>query len=269
QSVASVLMPVATLRLPVALMRLRDDRTVKSILAVGLIFSGFIALIGASTVYLGSNLLGLNSVVGTTGGLFWIFAMAWSTAVFSFFSQVALRTHEYRAVGIRHVTQHGTSGSSQILFGLISSTAHVGLSAGRVLGLLTSCLPLVRSSFVYWRAPGWTRATTLFRDYWQYPLLFTPSALLNVLGAQMPLLLVASAYASDVVGQLGMAQRIALIPTALIGAAVSQVFASEMAAKLRIGAKGLRRQFLSFAWRLGILAILVGAGLILLGPWAI
>lgn len=269
QSVTAILAPLATLRLPITLLQPRDNRTVKTILFAGLLQSGLIALIASIAIYLGANFFSLDSVGGTVGGSFWIFAMTWATSAFAFLSQAALRVHEYRAVALRHITQQGTSGSSQILFGLISSLTHVGLSAGRVLGLVASCVPLMRSSLVYWRTKGWTKPSTLWRDYWQYPVLFTPSALLNVLGTQLPLLLIAGAYASDIVGQLGMAQRIALIPSALIGTAVSQVFASEMAAKLRAGGSGVRRQFLSFATKLSFLAVLVGVVLVFLGPWAI
>lgn len=69
---------------------------------------------------------------------------------------------------------------------------------------------------------GW--AATRFR---RFPLISTWSSLLQSAGLQLPVLLLASAYGSQMIGAFGLAQRIVTIPMTLIGDSVGNVYFGE------------------------------------------
>jgi O-antigen/teichoic acid export membrane protein len=74
-----------------------------------------------------------------------------------------------------------------------------------------------------------------------------PSALLNVVGSQIPLLLVALLYGPDDAGNLAQAIMLGALPAALIGSAISTVFLAELATRVRDGEPYQRRRYLKLS----------------------
>lgn len=268
QAVASVLVPIATLRLQFALLLPDSEGEVKTLLKISLSAVTVLAVFLGAGATVVARLVDTDTVLATWEGGFWAGAMIWATGLFAVLSQVALRDHNYSSVALRQVTQHGSTGVIQIGWGLAMNNTYVGLTLGRMLGLVLSCIPLLKGVRSYWAASGGSSTTLVLRRYWRYPAILMPSAVLNVLGSQLPILLVASVFSSHVAGQLGMGNRIALIPATLLGLAISQVFAAEAAATLRSGGRGILKSFVSLAGKLSLVAVLVAAGLYFLAPWA-
>ncbi len=65
---------------------------------------------------------------------------------------------------------------------------------------------------------------TLFKNR-MYPLYSTPEALINVAGAQVPILLIASSSGSEA-GYLWLSMQLVMIPMSLVGSSISQVYLS-------------------------------------------
>lgn len=268
QTMASVLVPVATLRLQFALLLPDHDGEVKTLLRTSIAAVTVLAVVTGVGTTIVARLIGNETILAVWEGGFWVAAMTWATGLFALLSQMALRDHNYSSVAIRQITQHGSTGVVQISWGWALSNSYIGLAFGRFVGLLLSCLPLLKGVKRYWGVSGGDTATAVLRRYWRYPVVLMPSAVLNVLGSQLPILLVASVFSSHVAGQLGMGNRIALIPATLLGLAISQVFAAEAAATLRAGGQGILDSFISLAVKLSLVAVVVALGLYFLAPWA-
>jgi O-antigen/teichoic acid export membrane protein len=99
--------------------------------------------------------------------------------------------------------------------------------------------------------------------------MLAPSALLNAIGLQAPLLLVAYLYGPTVAGWLGMTQRVLALPATLLGAAIAQVFLAEFASRVRENAALARRLFHQTSRRLTIVAAVTSIVLALFGPWMV
>lgn len=148
-----------------------------------------------------------------------------------------------------------------------------GLAIGRTLGVAS----LVRESGLFARDRVHDKATMkgTLKRYWRFPLVFMPSALSNVLGAQLSILIVARAYGAESAGNLAQAVTFGAMPTALVGTAASSVVLAEMASRLRAGELDQRARYLKASKALlplgvGWFLVLVVAGRpllpIVLGP---
>ena len=105
------------------------------------------------------------------------------------------------------------------------------------------------------------------------PRFLLPTALLDVITLQLPVLVIAARFGNDPAGQFSMAWRILGLPAALVGVAVAQVFFRTAAADLHYGVEYLRRRFLLVTFLLAAGAVLPVLGVALAGAalfgWAL
>lgn len=159
----------------------------------------------------------------------------------------AIRARRFTAIAGAQVVQSAGLMGGQISLGAIGA-GPAGLVIGDVSARAISALSLSRAA---WRersldVSGISRAGIgeAARRFRRFPILSTPSALLNTLGLQAPSLLVVGLYGAGVGGQLFLAQRIAAIPVTLLARSVGQVYVSEAARLAREDPSLLRGLFL-------------------------
>ncbi|MDO9397237.1 MAG: oligosaccharide flippase family protein, partial [Herbiconiux sp.] len=197
----------------------------------------------------------------------WVAALVFLTATFTALTQAALRERKYGLVAKRAPIQSIGTAAGQVALGFLTPTP-VGLLGGLVAGRFAGFLPLVRQSRTLIAQTG-TPARAALREYWRLPTILAPSALLNSLGSQIPLLFVAAFFGSHAAGEFGMAQRLVYIPVTLVGAAVAQVFAAELAKHVREGGSGGVGVYWRTSMHLSLLAVPTSLAVALLGPWAL
>jgi O-antigen/teichoic acid export membrane protein len=151
-------------------------------------------------------------------------------------NQLAIRHLRYGAIGRRNVFQSAGMTVTQIALGL----AHLrpggmvfGLAAGQLLGAtsLTIGSRLRGADAKEGRTPS--RAREVARRYRRFPLLLAPSGLLNILGTQLPVVLLAYFYGTAVAGWMGLTQRVLAVPVTLVGTAMAQVYLAQLARSKR------------------------------------
>lgn len=137
----------------------------------------------------------------------------------------------YRDLGIIRIVQAGAITLAQILAGLLYATAH-GLALAHLCGaavgalLASQRLPLVNRSTAR-VAPS---ALDFLRRQKRFPILALPADSVNTAAAQLPLVIVAYRFGSDVAGLLALTLRIVGAPIGLLGASVLDVFRRRSAA---------------------------------------
>jgi len=97
------------------------------------------------------------------------------------------------------------------------------------------------------------------RKHRSAPKFLLPAALLDVVTQQLPLLLIVALFDANLAGQFSMAWRVMALPTAVVGAAVGQVFYQRFAALWPDAAAGRRLVIRSWThlFALGLLPSLV------------
>lgn len=82
---------------------------------------------------------------------------------------------------------------------------------------------------------GWRESAGALIRMWQYPVISTPMALLNVLALALPLLAIATAYGARSAGDYAQVQRLLGAPLILVATAGGQTFIKHAGDRLRAG----------------------------------
>ncbi|MBQ0901396.1 lipopolysaccharide biosynthesis protein [Micromonospora sp. U21] len=194
-----------------------------------------------------------------------------ATGVVLLLNQLAIRHRRYGSIGRRNFFQSATTAAMQLTLGG-AALRPGGLVLGLGMGQAMAALVLMRGAGF---SGGQARAgrerrhlREVARRYRGFPLLLTPSGLLNVLGTQLPVLLIAYWYGGSVAGWLGLTQRVIAIPAALVASAVAQVYLAEVSRAARQQPGRCRSIFVAASRKLALFAGLTAVVLWVAAPAA-
>jgi len=196
----------------------------------------------------------------------WVPFLVLLTAWFVVLSEATLRQRAYSAIATRTLAQNVGTVGGQLILATVTRTA-AGLLTGQLFGRLFGIVALARKNQGLLRRSGRGGYRQTLRANWRFPLVFAPTAVLNTLGLQLPLILVGAWFGIQSAGYLGVAQRVTALPAALIGIAVGQVFCGELTARLRANERNNRRLYLKVSARLGIFGAAIAVALLILPPY--
>jgi O-antigen/teichoic acid export membrane protein len=147
-------------------------------------------------------------------------------------SNWAVRTRAFSAIATMQLTQAVALVTVQLglgIAGLGASGLLVGDVAGRVSGSGRLARVAWRANAAAFRRISRAGIAAAARRYRRFPLLSSPSALLNTLGLQLPLLTMVAFYGAQAGGHFALADRVCSIPLTLVAGAVGQVYLGEAA----------------------------------------
>ncbi|GIJ33481.1 Membrane protein involved in the export of O-antigen and teichoic acid [Micromonospora sediminimaris] len=257
-TLATTLGAVASGRFELAVPLPERDQEAHDLVAVGLLAALGTALAGTAVLMVARG--EIAALFNQPALSSWLWLTPWTAAAIAavqVLNQLAIRYQRYPAIGRRNFFQAGATLLTQIgagLMGLRVGGLALGLGVGQTVGAL-SLLPGMR------RRSGDGKPETRHRSLWRtalkhrrFPLLLAPSGLLNVLGLQLPVLLIAYYYGSAVAGWFGFTQRVLAIPVGLLGLAVAQVYLAELSRAARTGGGQAAALFLQVSRQLGMVA---------------
>lgn len=265
-----LLLPVMTLRYPMAMPLPRSDRMALNLLALSLLALGVttllliaaLALWGAAALHWASAdrlaPWGPVLVLGVFGGALAETLNGWVT-----------RKRDYRLMARRQVMATVGAESTKILAGLVGFRPG-GLLAGQLLHQWGGVLGVTRA---YWhdfrRLPGQVSRRQmgfLMRYYWSYPVQRLPSQFLLAFAMQAPMLYTARIYGPEISGQLALALGMLALPVTLIAQNLGRAFYAEAAKIGRNRPAEVLDLTKKVQVRLFLAGILPAAGLIVAGP---
>ncbi|MEU8312252.1 MULTISPECIES: oligosaccharide flippase family protein [unclassified Micromonospora] len=180
-------------------------------------------------------------------------------------NQFAVRHRRYGMIGRRNLFQAVGVVATQLVAG-VAGLRSGGLALGFGFGQVVAAGVLLGGARR--RGVRFRGLAAVARRYRRFPVLMAPSGLLNILGTQLPVLLIASWYGSTVAGWLGLTQRVIAMPIALVSSAVAQVYLAEIARAARERAVDGRRIFLGATRRLAMIAVPGAVAVVLAAPSA-
>ncbi|MGW9156984.1 lipopolysaccharide biosynthesis protein [Microbacterium sp. NPDC055665] len=265
-AIASAIGPAAALKFDSAILLPQEDKDARGVLGLSLTSTLFVsALAGLAALVFGPIMFADAWAMVPLAPL-WIFGLVLTTGLFTSLVQAALRAKSYGLVGWRSTIQSVGITVGQLGFGFLSPSA-TGLLGGALLGRLLGFGALYRGLKPLLTERGGATQQVLFRRYWRSPAILAPSALLNALGSQLPLVIVAAWFGTAEAGQLGMAQRLVFLPAALLGAALAQVFGAEIADRLRNRTGSSRGLYLKATLRISAVAVPMCIAILVASPW--
>ena len=191
---------------------------------------------------------------------------AWLYSLYLTLNQLAIRHQRYGLVGMRNLANGGGTALAQSGFGVMG-LGIAGLVVGYLIGLMLGVVTMLGGGRRQASAArSGARFSTLLARYRHFPIYMGPSALINVAGLQLPVLLVATLYSSTEAGYVGMTFRILAVPITLIGTAIAQVYLGEVARGIRGAEDQTHRLFRKVSWALCGASVVTGVVILLFGP---
>lgn len=266
-ALAGVAASVATLRLDGAAMLPSETRQVRALVWLSLGSAVMISLLFSLSLHVlaGWEAFGLHQYPLLS---VWVGCFTLSSALFGLFSQLSLRKRQYGLVARRSFLRSFVSAIGQITLGSATKLTG-GLLIGGLAGQLAGIASMVRSTREFTSLPRRHELIPALRQYWRFPAVFAPSALLNTFGLQAPLIFITAYFGVAAGGQLGIAERVVAIPVTLVGTAVGQVIEAEVAKHTREGGSGLGRIYLRFSLLLSAVGACVALCGMALGAYAV
>ena len=265
-----IISTISALRYELAIPLPREDMDAHSLAALGLWCILLTTGLGLLSVWVfGYRLANAFGEVKLMPWLWFVPAISATIAVFAVLNQIAIRQQRYGAIGRRNLLQQLSTVVTQLLGG-ITSSGPGGLILGIGLGQGAGAVSLVWGSGLRSAlAREGHRAKNLRRTairYRRFPLILAPSGLLNVLGLQLPVILIAFWYGSEVAGWLGLTQRVLALPMTLLGISIAQVYLGTLS---RAGGTAERSHslFIAVSQRLGLVSMVSALPALLFGPF--
>lgn len=201
-----------------------SDEVGVNVLALTLLITVATSTIAAGAVLIWQGGLVTWLKVPIASGLVWFLGPTLLGAnVYQALSFWATRKGQFGKVARTKVLQGGGQDAIQVAGGL-AATGAAGLLAGYAAGQMLGIGGLLRPPRPPWHAVSWRRIRESAREYRSFPLYSSWAGLINVLGLQLPALLMAHLFGADEVGFFGLSLRALALPAVLLGQACAQVF---------------------------------------------
>ena len=258
-AVSAFLASFASMRLELAIPLPHDEFDSRNLLWICIgsaLFTGLLVAVGLSIYPDAPKSLWPDADLGA-----WVYPTAIMTvliAVNSALVQMTIRLRRYSVIGRLSLLQSGTTVSSQLVLSSAAVAPQGGLVWGAIIGRSVGLSMLVRTIRLdVVEVPRPAVVVRLLRQYWRFPVIFAPTAGINVLGLQLTMLIFPSRYGVAAAGMYALATRVAAIPGSLVGGAAQQVYVGELART----ASGRPAEALFLRWSRVLAAVGLCAGL--------
>ncbi|MGC7405629.1 lipopolysaccharide biosynthesis protein [Pandoraea pneumonica] len=225
-----------------------------------------LATLLSAVVAVAASALDATGLVTIPFSVAWLVCALWLGATYTLTQQWSARIANYRYYARSQVLGTVFNVGIGLLCGwLWGGTANfliLGFTAGLAVSLLYMCW-----EFGVWKLPRTPlKGKSMIRQaaaYRQFPLLVLPTALLTTIGTSSIPLILSANYSLGEVGAFAVANRLLLVPAALIGGALTEAFRAEFVSRVRerksagdLYGKTLRVLVLVAAPAFGLLALL-------------
>ena len=217
---------IATGRLEMAVLIARKDSDALRLAFISFIISGIFSILVLAVIALRGQQIAAN--LGQPAIADWLYIVPFSIFLFSVYKVLLHwlnRKKHYGVMSRMRVTQSGSISALQMVVGLASKIT-TGLAVADCLGRAVSLMMIFRRVKATIKLPGFSlaRQYALLRRYRKFPFLGSPASLLNILSLQMPYLVIPAIFTSAVAGMYFLVFRVLMMPIALLGESMMEVF---------------------------------------------
>ncbi|MCB9240219.1 MAG: oligosaccharide flippase family protein [Flavobacteriales bacterium] len=139
------------------------------------------------------------------------------------------RSRKYKKLASNRVWGMASGSAYKLLHPFQGMVKGNGLVIGQVIGHVLQLLVLVPLKSLRSIRVDWSVIKDVAKRYKSFPLLATPSALINIVGTYLPVFLIAHFFDESTTGYYGNATKLAFIPMSAVGHAVGQVYFERLA----------------------------------------
>lgn len=269
-SVFLIILGVTTLKFELAIPIASTDREATFLILVSLSIS---IILNISIMFLllifGSE---VNRIFGLDSNPFIIYLVplgAFLISVFNIFRQWSIRMSDYKVLSRATVMQSLGGNVAKILFGILSFGA-MGLTVSRILsgslGVFTLSKSLVINYKELIKKEHYQEFINLIKRYKNFPIYMTPNSLLIIFVSQIPVITIGVLYTPEITGFYSLANTIIMLPLAILGDAIGDVFYSESAKIIKKSPEKVRSKSRRLVLGLFFISLIPTLILLLFGP---
>ena len=217
---------IATGRLEMAVLIAGKDSDAIRLAYISLIISAVFSILALSVISLIGQQIAVFSAQPEL--VRWLYIVPFSIFLFSVYKVLLhwLNRKKYYALMSRtRVTQSGSISILQMAVGFATKVT-TGLAVADCLGRVVALMMIfnkVKATLILPRF-NLARNYALIRRYRKFPFLGSPASLLNILSLQMPYLIIPAIFTSAVAGMYFLVFRVLMLPIALLGESMMEVF---------------------------------------------
>ena len=257
------------LRYEVAIPLPDDDSTARDLAWLCLVIATVAsAAVGVAALALAEPLSQIGAVQDAAPLLVLLAPSLFGIGVIQVLTYWSLRRQRFPLIGTANATQAGAQAGAQVglgASGLGAAGLLVGVAIGRLGGAAVLAARLWRDASLRSR-PTLRGLRAVGRGYRRFPAFALPSSLINSASAELPVLVVALLFGSEIVGFFGYTVRVLQTPMGLVGIAVGQVYYANVAGmregpELRETTLGVFRRLVALATGPLLLVLIAGPAL--------
>jgi O-antigen/teichoic acid export membrane protein len=261
-AILTILLSVSTLSLNLAItLPESDDEAMHLVVLASAIGLAVVLVLAVMIAVDGPGVAALVRQPGLEPYLWLLPVGLGASALYAVLQSWAARKKRFALVAQTRMTRAVAGFGTQIGMGIVHSTP-LGLLLGHAIysgfGVGGLFLSLWKNDRPLMRGVSLRGLGQSLRTYRKFPLVTTPANLCNLVGIQLPILLIAAFVAPAEVGQVMIALQVLGLPMQLLGSAVTQVYLAEAPRRAREG--DLQRFTMKSMWSLFI----TGAPILLL-----
>lgn len=237
-SFLNILSVIICLRFEIAIPLPKTDKTAAALLILSLISTFIITFLIAIIFFFFDE--EINKITkNQLANIGWLLPVGvFFTGVFTSFQYWSIRKKEFSIIAKTRVIQAMSSSIFQIVFGLFHAVA-LGLVIGQVMKVSAGWFVLLRNfvkrDLQNFFQISWQEIIISFKDYDRFPKYSALEGIANVSAIQVPIILIAFYSLNENAGIVMLAMQLLMVPLALIGQSVSQVYLSEATDKYHQG----------------------------------
>jgi O-antigen/teichoic acid export membrane protein len=227
-SIAGILAVFASGRYEMAIMLPKKDEDAINIFSLSLFFCIVISiLIAVAVLIFNTQITNLTGNIGISFYLYFLPLTVFSLAFYKVLLYWFNRNNQFKKIAISKVINSSVNSFSSLILGIFKKGS-LGLIFSWIIGQLISMIYLLvkmlkenRGFFKYVRRP---KMIALAKRYKKFPLFDTWSELLNVLAAELPVIVLIRFFGEEITGHYSFTYKVLLLPFSLLAFSIGQAY---------------------------------------------
>lgn len=227
-SITVILSTISTGKYESAILIAPSKKEAASLVFIALLLSAFFSLFVILLLLLFSPSILALLKQPSLGG--WIFIAPFTSffiSIYLSYNEWCVRNSYFKNLSFNKITNTSSIALSSIILGF-SKVISGGLVIGDVIGRFFSAGACVfhaaKTDYTTFKEVSFTNIKAMAKRYLSFPKFIMPAQLLNVVGGQMPVLLIGSYFGSKELGYFVMVNMVLGVPISVISNAIRDVF---------------------------------------------
>lgn len=227
-SLTAVLSSIATGKYESAILIAPSKKESASLVFIALLLSAFFSLFIILLLLLFSpSILALLKQPSLSG---WIFIAPFTSffiSIYLAYNEWCVRNSYFKNLSFNKITNSSSIVFSSIILGfsqVISGGLVMGDAIGRFFSAGACVFHAAKTDYITFKEVSFSNIKAMAKRYLSFPKFIMPAQLLNVVGGQMPVLLIGSYFGSKELGYFVMVNMVLGVPISVISNAIKDVF---------------------------------------------